>query len=182
MLPAGIGLAVLVSVLSGIGSAAPQFPPPVVANPNYVSVPLEITINRPAGEVWKRVGKYCDIGEWLPQFAPCTITSGKDGEIGAVRTAGAGEVLVGKSEMSYTYAQPMRVGQPYNLYHGTLEARRLTATTSKLLYTLVLDTSMLPDAQAREQNIARLTAIFTGALQNMKILAEGGTLPARGRQ
>ena len=58
----------------------------VVANPTYISIPLEITVNRPAAEVWKRVGKYCDIGEWL-QIA-CTITSGKDGEFGTVRSVG----------------------------------------------------------------------------------------------
>src|SRR5262245_5116583 len=57
---------------------------PVVANPTYVTIPLEITVNRPAAEVWKRVGKYCDIGEWLR--IPCTITSGKDGEVGAIRS------------------------------------------------------------------------------------------------
>ena len=55
----------------------------VVANPTYTSIPLEITVNRPAAEVWKRVGKFCDIGEWLR--IPCTIISGKDGEFGAVR-------------------------------------------------------------------------------------------------
>jgi len=27
--------------------------------------------------------------------------------------------------------QPVRSGRPYNLYHGTLEARPVTATTSK---------------------------------------------------
>ena len=90
----------------------------VVANPTYVSIPLEITVNRPAAEVWKRVGKYCDIGEWLR--IPCTITSGKDGEFGAVRSV-AGEVLVGKTELSYTYTQTVRADRPYNLYHGTLE-------------------------------------------------------------
>jgi hypothetical protein len=30
-------------------------------NPHYVSIPLEIAVNRPAAETWKRVGKYCDI-------------------------------------------------------------------------------------------------------------------------
>ena len=134
-------LVTIVSVAAALGvlagSVQAQSPPPVVANPHYVSIPLEIMVNRPAAEVWKRVGKYCDIGEWLPRFAPCTITSGKDGEFGAVRSAGAGEVLVGKTELSYTYTQPVRVGQTYNLYHGTLEARPVTATTSKLLYTLV---------------------------------------------
>jgi hypothetical protein len=107
---------------------------------------------------------------------PCTITAGKDGEFGAVRSV-MDEVLVGKTELSYTYTQPVRVGQPYNLYHGTLEARPVTATTSKLIYTLVFDNSMLADDAAREKNKAQRTAMFTQALQNMKILAEGGTLP-----
>ena len=79
-----------------------------VAAPTYISIPLEISVNRPAAEVWKRVGKFCDIGEWLR--IPCTITSGKDGELGAVRSV-AGEVLVGKTELSYTYTQT-REGRP----------------------------------------------------------------------
>ncbi len=149
----------------------------VVANPTYVSIPMEITVNRSAAEVWKRVGKYCDIGEWMQ--VPCTITAGKDGEFGAVRSV-ANEVLVGKSEFSYTYTQPVREGRPYNLYHGTLEARPLTATTSKLIYTLVFDNSMLADDAAREKDKAQRTARFTQVLKNMKILAEGGTLPPAG--
>jgi hypothetical protein len=146
----------------------------VVANPTYISIPLEIMVNRPAAEVWKRVGKYCDIGEWLR--IPCTITSGKDGEFGTVRSV-AGEILVGKTELSYTYTQAVRAGRAYNLYHGTLEARPVTATTSKLVYTLVFDNSMLADDAARERDKAQKTAQFTQALENMKILAEGGTLP-----
>jgi hypothetical protein len=145
-----------------------------VAKPNYVYIPLEITVNRPAAEVWKRVGKFCDIGEWLR--IPCTITAGKDGEFGAVRSV-ANEVLVGKTELSYTYTQPVRADRVYNLYHGTLEARPLTATTSKLVYTLVFDNSMLPDDAAREKDRAQRATQFTQALENMKILAEGGTLP-----
>ncbi len=147
----------------------------VVANPTYVSIPMEITVNRPAAEVWKRIGGYCAIAEWF-QIPNCTITQGKDGEFGAVRSV-ANEVLVGKTELSYTYTQPVRDGRPYNLYHGTLEARPLTATTSKLIYTLVYDNSMLLDDGAKEKDKAQRTATFTRALQNMKILAEGGTLP-----
>src|SRR3954462_2468919 len=146
----------------------------VVANPTYTSIPLEIAVNKPAADVWKRVGKYCDIGEWLR--IPCTITAGKDGEFGAVRSV-ANEVLVGKTEFSYTYTQPVREGRPYNLYHGTLEARPVTATTSKLVYTLFFDNSMLADDAAREADRARRVTQFTTALENMKILAEGGTLP-----
>ena len=154
---------------------------PAVASPTYTFIPLEITVNRPAAEVWKRVGKFCDIGEWL-QIA-CTITSGKDGEFGAVRSVAA-EVLVGKTELSYTYTQTVRNDRPYNLYHGTLEARPVTATTSKIVYTIFFDNSMLPDDAARATDRERRTTTFTRALQNMKTLAEGGTLPpppARGR-
>ncbi len=160
---------------AALGQAPPAAPvSTAVANPTYIFIPMEITVNRPAAEVWKRVGKFCDIGEWLR--VPCMITQGKDGEFGAVRSIG-NEVLVGKTELSYTYTQPVREGRPYILYHGTLEARPLTATTPKLLYTMVLDNSTLADDAAREKDRAQRTAQFTTALENMKILAEGGTLP-----
>jgi len=164
----------LACLAQAASAQAPAQAPLAVPNPTYIAIPLEIMVNKPAAEVWKRVGKYCDIGEWLR--VPCTITAGKDGEFGAVRSIG-NEVLVGKTELSYTYTQPVRQGQPYILYHGTLEARPLTATTSKLIYTLVLDNSTLADDAAREQDRARRTTQFTQALDNMKILAEGGTLP-----
>jgi hypothetical protein len=174
--------ACVLAVICLNGPAAAQAPAPasqaapadatVVANPTYASIAMEIMVNRPAAEVWKRVGKYCDIGEWFQ--LPCTITAGKDGELGAVRSV-ANEVLVGKTELSYT--QPVRAGRPYDLYHGTLEARPVTATTSKLVYTLVFDNSMLADDAARERNKEQRTATFTRALQNMKTIAEGGTLP-----
>jgi hypothetical protein len=150
----------------------------VVANPSYVALHLEISVNRPAAEVWKRVGNYCDIGEWFQVAAGCKILSGTDNEVGAVRSI-ANEVLVGKTELSYTYTQPVRAGRPYTLYHGTLEARPVTATTSKLLYTLMWDNSTLTDDAAREKDKASRTATFTRALQNMKTLAEGGTIAPR---
>jgi len=158
-----------------------QAPPPAapaqsvaVASPTYVSIPMEIMVDRPAAEVWKRVGRFCAIGDWFQ--IPCTITQGKEDEFGAVRSV-ANEVLVGKTELSYTYTQPVREGRPYNLYHGTLEARPVTATTSKLVYTLVFDNSMLPDDAARQRDIEQRKTTFMRALQNMKTLAEGGTLP-----
>src|SRR5215510_3900126 len=57
----------------------------VVASPTYTSIAMEIDVNRSAAEVWKRIGKYCDIGEWLQIPGGCKITSGTDGEFGAVR-------------------------------------------------------------------------------------------------
>jgi hypothetical protein len=150
----------------------------VVDNPTYVSIPLELAVDRPAAEVWKRIGKYCDIGEWLQIPAGCKILSGNDGEVGAVRSV-ANEVLVGKTEFSYTYTQTVRAGRPYNLYHGTLEVRPVTEKTSKIVYTLLYDNSMLPDDAAREKDKASRVATFTRAVANMKVLAEGGKLAPR---
>ena len=159
----------------GRGQQAPLASP----NPIYMSVRLEVDVNKPAAEVWARVGKYCDIGEWLGIGGGCQILSGKDGELGAVRSV-ATEILVAKTDLSYTYTQPPRVGQFYPLYHGTLEAKPVTATTSKLIYSLVWDASNLADDAAREANKTQRANTFQNALNNMKILAEGGTLPARG--
>jgi hypothetical protein len=166
------------------GAQTPATPTgPAVANPTYASIPMEIDVNKPAADVWKRIGKYCDIGEWLQIPTGCQITSGKDGEFGAVRSV-ANEILVGKTELSYTYTQPVRNDRPYNMYHGTLEARPVSATTSKIVYTLFFDNSMVGDEAARKTDIERRRVTFMRALQNMKTLAEGGTLPpppARGR-
>jgi polyketide cyclase/dehydrase/lipid transport protein len=159
-------------------TATPPADEHVIANPSYVSIHLEVDVNRPAADVWKRIGSYCAIGEWFQVAAGCKILSGTDNEVGAVRSI-ANEVLVGKTELSYTYTQPVRAGRPYNLYHGTLEARPVSATTSKLLYTLMWDNSTLADDAAREKDKASRTATFTRALQNMKTLAEGGTLAPR---
>ena len=177
-----LAVGVLMLGFSSVYAQAPAPPPqgaaPAVtgaaANPTYVTIPMEIEVNRPAADVWKRIGKYCDIGEWFR--IACTITAGKDGEVGAIRSVG-NEVLVGKTELSYTYTQPARAGRPYDLYHGTLEARPVSATTSKLVYTLMYDNSLLADDAAREQDKERRRTQFMTALQNMKILAEGGTLP-----
>ncbi len=165
----------LIVLFARIAAAQPPAPAPLqTPNPSYATVEMEIDVNRPAAEVWKRVGKWCDVGEWLQ--IPCTILSGKEGEVGAVRSV-ANEIIVGKTELSYTYTQPVREGVRYNMYHGTLEARPVTASTSKLVYTLLFDNSNLPDDAAKQADKERRRTTFTRALQNMKTLAEGGTLP-----
>ena len=93
-----------------------------------------------------------------------------------MRTIG-NEVLVGKTKYSYVYTQPLRSSGGYIMYHGTLEVRALSPTTTQLYYTLVYDNSNLADDAAREAELARRRNTFTGMLQNMKILSEGGTLP-----
>jgi hypothetical protein len=152
-------------------------PPQQVPNPNYVVIPMEITINKPVKDVWARIGKYCDITEWMQLPAPCSIVSGKDNEVGAVRTIGA-EILVAKTEYSYAYTQPVREGRIYNLYHGNLEARPVNANTTKILYTLIYDLSQVAgDDAAKAADVERRRTQFLRGMNNMKILCEGGTLP-----
>jgi hypothetical protein len=144
----------------------------LAADPQYTTIKMEIDVAKPAAAVWARVGGYCDISKWLD--VDCVTKSG-DGGIGTVRVLGGGrvtEILVGRTELSYGYTQPVREGQFYNLYHGFLEARPVTAQTSRLLYTLMYDISDKPDQAARQADMAQRRERFEGALKKMKMLAE----------
>jgi hypothetical protein len=146
----------------------------VAAEPEYTTIKLEIDIAKPAKEVWAKVGaNYCDISKWLNNV-DCMITSG-DGEMGTVRALRGGqviEILVAKTDLSYGYTQPVREGQFYNLYHGFVEAKPVTAQSSKILYTLVYDVSDKADQAAKDADVAQRRTRFEAALANMKSLAE----------
>ena len=151
----------------------------MAAEPEYATIRMEIDIAKPADQVWAKVGKYCDISEWLS--LDCKITSG-DGGIGTVRSLAGGrvaEILVGKTDLSYGYTQPVREGQFYNLYHGFMEAVPVTKTTSKIVYTLMLDESDKADKAAKDADLARRRTSFETALQKMKQIAEGTAAPAK---
>lgn len=173
------GLVVIAAATSALAAAAPPPPPPAVANPRYVTLVLEETVNAPAAATWARIGKYCGgITEWFR--VTCAITSGGgENDLGAVRLLNGSiiEMLVAKTDMSYTYTQPVRTGVAFNAYHGTLEVKPATATTSKIVYSFFYDNSMLADDAARTAEIANRRARFGTAIQNMKTLAEGGTMP-----
>jgi hypothetical protein len=142
------------------------------AQPEYVTLEMTIDINKSAQEVWSKVGDYCDIQEWLN--VQCEITSG-DGGMGTVRVLAGGrviEILVAQTELSYGYTQPVVEGQFYNLYHGFMEARPLTADTSRMIYTLVYDVSNLENQEAKQADMARRRGMFENALNNMKAIAE----------
>jgi hypothetical protein len=144
----------------------------LAAAPEYQTIRMEIDVAKPAAQVWAKVGKYCDIAVWLK--VECVITSGNGG-IGTVRDLAAGrvtEILVAQTDLSYGYTQPAREGQFYNLYHGFMEAKPVTATTSKLIYTLVYDISDKPDQAAKDADVAQRRTRFEGALKAMKELAE----------
>ena len=152
--------------------AAIAIPATAFAQAEYVTIEMEADVDRPADEVWAKVGGYCDIAEWMS--LDCEITSGGGG-MGTVRALAGGrviEILVGQTDLSYGYTQPAREGQFYNLYHGYMGAVPVTATTSKLVYTLVYDVSNLADQSAKDADVARRRSMFEGALVNMKAIAE----------
>ena len=156
---------VALCALAAIGAAA-------AAQPEYVTIKMQIDVAKPAREVWAKVGGYCAIAKWLN--TDCKIASG-DGGMGSVRVLAGGrvtEIMVGQTDLAYGYTQPVKEGQFYNLYHGFLEAKPVTDKTSKLLYTLVYDISDKPDQAAKEADMARRRMMFEGALKNMKELAE----------
>lgn len=143
-----------------------------MAQPEYTRLEMEIDVARPAAEVWAKVGGYCDISEWLG--LDCEITSG-DGDMGTVRALVGGrilEIMVAQTDLSYGYTQPVQDGEFYILYHGFMEAREVSANSSKLIYTLVYDLSNLDDQAAKDADIERRRGAFENALVNMKEIAE----------
>lgn len=172
-LAVGIGLAGTASAQQGTAAPAAGTWPAS----EYVSIPMEITVNKSAADVWAKVGGYCDISKWISPAGnvPCEIKSGK-GEVGTVRVI-AGRVIepmTAKTEFGYGYTQPAVEGKWYNTYHGFVEAKPINATSSKLLYTLMVDVADKKDQAAKDAQIAGLRKQFEGALANMKKLAEGG--------
>jgi len=173
-------LAVAAAAASLAGAASAQTPAAAPAAtwpaPAYVSIPMEITVNKPAAEVWAKIGGYCDISKWISPTGnvPCEITSGK-GEVGTVRKIAGRiiEVMTAKSEFGYGYTQPAVEGKWYNLYHGFMEVRPVNATSSKILYTLMVDQADKADQAAKDADVAGRKRQFEGALANMKKLAEG---------
>jgi len=139
---------------------------------DYRTIQMEIDVNKPAAEVWAKVGGYCDISKWLD--LDCKILIG-DGGIGTVRSLANGrvtEILVGKTDLAYGYTQPAKEGAFYNLYHGFMEAKPVTPTTSKIIYTLFYDASDKTDEAAKRADMDQRRTRFQAALRKMKQIAE----------
>ncbi|MDB5499802.1 MAG: hypothetical protein JWP28_3833 [Phenylobacterium sp.] len=137
---------------------------------DFVTIPLETTIDKPADAAWKKISGFCDIGAWMK--TTCVITSGKDGEVGAVRRIAdrIDELQVARTAWSYSYSQPK---SPTD-YHGTVEIRPIDKGHSKLLYTLVYDADALPKHEPADKTAdkERRTKQFTNVLATMKGIAE----------
>ncbi|WP_443750313.1 SRPBCC family protein [Asticcacaulis solisilvae] len=150
--------------------AAIPLVPAAVQAADFVTIPLEATIDAPADVAWAKVSGFCQIGVWFK--TTCEITSGTDGQVGAVRRIAGrvDELIVAKTASSYTYSQPK---SPID-YHGTVEIRPVDAGHSKLLYTLVYDADALPKSAPENKAADReaRTKIFTAAVAAIKAQAE----------
>jgi hypothetical protein len=158
-----LGIAAAAAALSVAGGAN--------AAGDYISIVQELPIAAPAEAAYARLKPYCDIGKWLnpAQAVPCEVTSGKDGELGAVRKIAGRieEVIVAVTPLSYTYADV----NPAILYHGTVEIRPVDKKSSKLVYSLFLDQTSVP-ADQREANKTRRATMFLNVMKAMKAQAE----------
>jgi hypothetical protein len=80
------------------GSAQTQAQAPLqVPNPHYVTINESTIVNAPVDKVWARVGKFCDITEWMnsPEWENCKYLQG-DGGPGSMRSI-VDEVIVGQT-------------------------------------------------------------------------------------
>ena len=133
----------------------------------YTSIVQDITVDRPADVVWKKIGGYCDIATWLK--VTCAYTSGS-GDLGTVRRIAdrVDEVLVAKTLHSYTYTQP----ESTILYHGTLDVQTEGPSRSKIIYTLFYDQAPLATPEAKAADRDKRATRFAEALATMKTMAE----------
>lgn len=148
--------------------------PAAAETPAYQTIHLEQDVARPAAQVWARIGRFCDIEEWL--HVPCRLIAGKDGEVGAVRDLNNGrliEVIVGRTDLSYAYAMPDGMAEGQAFYHGNLAVVPVSKSTSRIVYSILyLDQGAGAEAGARERREKRAQR-FGEALRTMKMLSEG---------
>lgn len=134
---------------------------------DYTKITLEKSVDRPIDVVWKRVGDFCGIKEWMK--VTCEYKSGS-GDLGTVRNIAGriDEVMVAKTAHSYTYT----VATAKDLYHGTLEAVADGPQRTKLIYTVFYDQELLGTTEAKTADRERRTNTFTSALENMRTISE----------
>ncbi|CUS43363.1 MAG: SRPBCC family protein [Pseudomonadota bacterium] len=137
---------------------------------DYVVIRKEILVDRPADAVWKRVGGYCAIAEWLK--LKCEIVSGS-GDVGTIRRLNdtTVEPMVASTPHSYTYSQTAG-GMAGFAYNGTLAVEPAGTGKSRIVYTLIYDAALMPSDEVRKAQFDRINPRFQGAVETMKALAE----------
>ena len=155
---------------AGLAGAGALMGAQAAAAAEYATVIQSIDVAKPADVVWKKVGGFCAIHDWLAGGRlTCAYTSG-DGGVGTNRLLAGriNELMVSKTDLSYTYTQPL---SPID-YHGSVEVKPTSATTSRIIYTLLWDQAPLPDQAAKDKDQAGRAAMVMGALKSMKALSE----------
>ncbi|OJT94892.1 MAG: hypothetical protein BGN82_06045 [Alphaproteobacteria bacterium 65-7] len=77
------------------------------------------------------------------------------------------ENVVARTKYSYTYAQPFT---PI-FYHGTMEVVPVSATTSRLVYTLIWNQNGYPDDKTRAEQREGRKVRFQAAVDKMAAAA-----------
>ena len=137
---------------------------------DYVVITRQVDVDRPADQVWKRIGSYCAIAEWLK--VTCDYSSGS-GDVGSVRRINGTNIepMVAKTPLSYTYWQTAG-NMAASSYHGTLAVEPEGAGRSRIFYTLFYDQAAMASDAVRTSERERLTQRFQGALDTMKAIVE----------
>ena len=155
----GLAAWVLAAAAVGVGPAKAA---------DYVSIVQSVDVNKPADVVWKKVGGFCSIHDWLGGVS-CVYASGT-GDLGTDRLIAGRihEIMVSKTDLSYTDTQPLSPIED----HGSVEVKPVSPTSSKIVYTIFYDASTLPDQAARDADRGHRAVMFMGALNKMKALSE----------
>ena len=139
------------------------------ADSGFTTIILTADVAKPAAEVWKKIGGFCDIGNFMKM--KCAYASG-DGGLGTVRTLNGRikEVMVGQTSHSYTYTQDPVLK---DMYHATLDVESAGPGKSKIFYRIVYNPSGLLPNQTPEKYHDQHVRMFSGPLAKMKAAAEG---------
>lgn len=138
---------------------------------DYVVITKEVVVDRPVDVVWKRVGDYGAIAEWME--TDCGYLSG-DGGVGTVRRIQRGavvEVMIAQTSRSYTYLQT-RGNMAFAGLHGTLAAEPVAKSRTRLVYTLFYDQTVIAADADRRAQYERLDSRYQEFLEVMKATAE----------
>lgn len=146
-----------------------QTPEPITVTTDFVAIICEVAVDAPAETAWERIGAFGDAGRFLDVASELVVGSG---EVGSLRRVGDAvlEVLVGRSEASYTYAQtegPMAVYR----YHGCVSLTASSADRCSLTYVISYDQSAMAQSE-RDAQHRRISDRFQGAAETMKRVAE----------
>ena len=122
---------------------------------------VDITIDRPADEVWKVAGDFAGLGDWMPGIESCRV-EGDDRHL-SMSGMELTETLVSKDDQARTLVYSITKGLPLERHSTTLKVEPQGAGSR---------VSMVVDVEPG--NLAEVfTGTYAGALAAMKEKIEG---------